>query len=108
MGHLLAHAGLDPTVIVGGKLLALGGTAMLGRGEYLVLLNNDTYVTDGWLGRMMTVMDEHPEVVAQQRQRIEAVFLPCFLINAGGFFPFLLITAFVAFKTCNKFFLCGY
>ncbi|HKI83472.1 MAG TPA: Mur ligase domain-containing protein, partial [Candidatus Krumholzibacteria bacterium] len=33
---VLTEGGLDPTVIVGGKLLALGGTAILGGGEYLV------------------------------------------------------------------------
>jgi UDP-N-acetylmuramate--alanine ligase len=33
---VLTEGGLEPTVIVGGKLLALGGTAVLGGGEYLV------------------------------------------------------------------------
>lgn len=33
---VLTGAGLDPTVIVGGKLAALGGTAILGQGQYLV------------------------------------------------------------------------
>ncbi len=33
---VLTEGGMDPTVIVGGKLLALGGTAVLGGGEYLV------------------------------------------------------------------------
>jgi UDP-N-acetylmuramate--alanine ligase len=32
----LTGGGLDPTVIVGGKLAALGGTAILGQGQYLV------------------------------------------------------------------------
>lgn len=35
-GHLLAAAGLDPTVVVGGRLRALGSNARLGAGEYLV------------------------------------------------------------------------
>jgi GT2 family glycosyltransferase/glycosyltransferase involved in cell wall biosynthesis/tetratricopeptide (TPR) repeat protein len=34
----------------------------LARGEYVVLLNNDTVVTPGWLEGMMRVFDEHPEV----------------------------------------------
>jgi len=33
---VLSAGGLDPTVIVGGKLLALGGNAILGQGQYLV------------------------------------------------------------------------
>lgn len=33
---MLASAGLDPTVVVGGKVDALGGNAKLGQGEFLV------------------------------------------------------------------------
>ncbi|HVI74404.1 MAG TPA: UDP-N-acetylmuramate--L-alanine ligase [Anaeromyxobacteraceae bacterium] len=35
--HLLAHAGLDPTAVVGGKVNAFGSNAKLGRGEYMVV-----------------------------------------------------------------------
>lgn len=34
---LLSHAGLDPTVVVGGKLNALGSNAFLGKGEAIVV-----------------------------------------------------------------------
>ncbi|WP_457577967.1 UDP-N-acetylmuramate--L-alanine ligase [Desulfomarina sp.] len=33
---MLANAGLDPTVVIGGKVDALGGNAKLGQGEFLV------------------------------------------------------------------------
>jgi UDP-N-acetylmuramate--alanine ligase len=33
---VLAHAGLDPTVVIGGKLKALGTNARLGRGDFMV------------------------------------------------------------------------
>ncbi len=33
---VLAQAGLDPTIVVGGRLLALGTNAKLGKGDYLV------------------------------------------------------------------------
>lgn len=33
---VLAHAGMDPTVVIGGKLKALGTNARLGRGEFIV------------------------------------------------------------------------
>ncbi len=38
VGLVLTEAGIDPTIIVGGKLSSLGGTnARLGRGEYIVV-----------------------------------------------------------------------
>jgi len=33
---VLERAGLDPTVVIGGRLRALGGSARLGRGDYMV------------------------------------------------------------------------
>ncbi len=33
----------------------------LSRGEYVLLLNNDTVVTDGWLSRMLATLKNHPE-----------------------------------------------
>jgi UDP-N-acetylmuramate--alanine ligase len=33
---ILAHGGLDPTVVIGGKLKALGTNARLGRGDFMV------------------------------------------------------------------------
>jgi UDP-N-acetylmuramate--alanine ligase len=36
IGHLLTEAGLDPTIIVGGRVLSLGTNAVLGEGDFLV------------------------------------------------------------------------
>jgi len=36
IGHILTKAGLDPTVIVGGRLINLDANAQLGKSEYLV------------------------------------------------------------------------
>ena len=36
LATIVAHAGLDPTVIVGGKVDALGGNAKLGQGQFLI------------------------------------------------------------------------
>jgi O-antigen biosynthesis protein len=36
--------------------------ALIARGEYLVLLNNDTIVTDGWLQSMLAVFAQHERV----------------------------------------------
>ena len=35
--HLMAHAGLDPTVVVGGKMNAFGSNAKLGKGDWIVV-----------------------------------------------------------------------
>ncbi|MFN5542047.1 MAG: Mur ligase domain-containing protein, partial [Betaproteobacteria bacterium] len=36
ISHVLAEAGLDPTVVIGGRLNSIGTNAKLGTGEYLV------------------------------------------------------------------------
>ncbi|MBI3949293.1 MAG: UDP-N-acetylmuramate--L-alanine ligase [Acidobacteria bacterium] len=36
IGAVLAHAGFDPTIVVGGRLHAIGSNARLGSGEFLV------------------------------------------------------------------------
>jgi UDP-N-acetylmuramate--alanine ligase len=36
IGHILRAGGLDPTTIVGGRVLGVGSNAYLGKGEYLV------------------------------------------------------------------------
>lgn len=34
----------------------------IAQGDYIVLLNNDTVVTDGWLGRMLSILSSQPRV----------------------------------------------
>ncbi len=36
LATILTHAGLDPTLVIGGKVDSLGGNAKLGQGEYVV------------------------------------------------------------------------
>ncbi len=36
IAHVLVHAGLDPTMVVGGSIPSLGGTSRVGRGELMV------------------------------------------------------------------------
>lgn len=36
IAHILAHAGLDPTAVIGGKVQGLGSGAKMGQGDYLV------------------------------------------------------------------------
>ncbi len=44
-----------------GFVAACNGAAGLARGEILILLNNDTIVTPGWLAALLTVFDLHPD-----------------------------------------------
>jgi UDP-N-acetylmuramate--alanine ligase len=37
VAHLLAHAGMDPTAVVGGKVNTFGSNAKLGKGDYMVV-----------------------------------------------------------------------
>jgi UDP-N-acetylmuramate--alanine ligase len=37
LGAILSEAGLDPTVVIGGKVLSLGTNARLGQGDYMVV-----------------------------------------------------------------------
>jgi GT2 family glycosyltransferase len=47
-----------------GFLRSCNAAAVHARGEYLVLLNNDTLVSPGWLGSMLRVFREHDAVGA--------------------------------------------
>ncbi len=49
IGYLLLEAGLDPTVVVGGEVDAIGGNARLGEGQYLVAEADES---DGSLVKM--------------------------------------------------------
>ncbi|MGB0561863.1 MAG: UDP-N-acetylmuramate--L-alanine ligase, partial [Spirulinaceae cyanobacterium] len=51
--YILLHGGIDPTVVVGGEVEALGGNARLGQGHYLVAEADES---DGSLVKM------HPEL----------------------------------------------
>ena len=53
VGHLLEKAGLEPTVIVGGRLKQLGANARLGSGDYLVAEADES---DG------SFLDLHPTI----------------------------------------------
>ncbi len=52
VAHLLAAGGLDPTVVVGGKLGALGTNAWLGKGDFLVAEADES---DGSFNRLSPV-----------------------------------------------------
>jgi GT2 family glycosyltransferase len=52
-------------VLKAGNLGFAGGNNQglaMARGGHVVLLNNDTAVTEGWLAGLMSVLDDHPDV----------------------------------------------
>lgn len=51
---MLAHGGLDPTIVIGGKVDALGGNAKLGQGEFLVAEADES---DGSFLRLSPVLE---------------------------------------------------
>jgi UDP-N-acetylmuramate--alanine ligase len=57
VGAILAEAGFDPTLVVGGRVAALGANARLGQGEFLVAEADES---DGSFLRLVTTIDaEH-------------------------------------------------
>lgn len=54
VGWMLANGGLDPTVVIGGKVDALGGNAKLGQGEFLVAEADES---DGSFLRLSPVLE---------------------------------------------------
>jgi GT2 family glycosyltransferase/glycosyltransferase involved in cell wall biosynthesis/tetratricopeptide (TPR) repeat protein len=62
--YVTMHADVRLVVNNGNRGFAGGNNQglALARGDALLLLNNDTVVTDGWLGRLRRPLDERPEV----------------------------------------------
>jgi UDP-N-acetylmuramate--alanine ligase len=75
VGCLLASAGLDPTVIIGGEVAALGGNARLGQGKCLVAEADES---DGSLAKLhpsigviTNIELDHPDHYTSLEQVIE-------------------------------------
>ncbi|MDA1000476.1 MAG: UDP-N-acetylmuramate--L-alanine ligase [bacterium] len=86
---VLAEAGLDPTVVVGGRLNALGANARLGEGEYLVAEADES---DGSFLRLMPTIavvtnidEEHMEFYGDY-ETLKASFLE--FVNKVPFYGF--------------------
>lgn len=60
------------------------------KAEYVVLLNSDVEVTEGWLEPMVEYMDEHPEIAACQPKILNWRKRECFEYAgaAGGFIDY--------------------
>jgi UDP-N-acetylmuramate--alanine ligase len=73
---MMASAGLDPTIVVGGKVDCLGGNAKLGQGDFLVAEADES---DGSFLKLSPVLEvvtnidfEHPDFYADIEQVKEA------------------------------------
>lgn len=65
IAYILLHGGVDPTVVVGGEVDAIGGNARLGQSRYLVAEADES---DGslikmqpWLGIITNIELDHPD-----------------------------------------------
>lgn len=62
--YMASHANVRVIANLANRGFAAGNNQglVLARGDYVLLLNNDTIVTQGWLRRMVAVLERHPEV----------------------------------------------
>jgi len=76
---LLHEGGLDPTMVIGGRLNAISGTGMLGEGDYLVAEADESDASFLYLHPQMAVvtgMDpDHMDTYGGDPQQLEAAFL---------------------------------
>ena len=61
----------------------------IARGEYLVLLNNDVVVTDGWLGQLIGLANARKDVTAETKAEEERDGRPAVDSGAGSHDPAL-------------------
>ena len=86
-GESLKHYNLDLVYHRNPTNLGFAGGCNVGvrlaRGQYVVLLNNDTVVDPGWLAPLVSTMEEHPDLAACQPRLLSLVHPDC-LDYAGG------------------------
>ena len=75
IGHMMTHAGLDPTVVIGGEVNALGGNARLGQSDYLVAEADESDGSlvkfESYLGVVTNAELDHPDHYSGLEQVIE-------------------------------------
>ncbi len=74
IGHLLTQAGLDPTVVIGGEVNALGGNARLGQSDCLVAEADESDGSlvkfNSYLGVITNIELDHPDHYSSLEQVI--------------------------------------
>jgi UDP-N-acetylmuramate--alanine ligase len=76
---VLAEAGLDPTLVIGGRLNSIGTNARLGKGEYLVAEADESDASFLYLQPMVSVVTnidaDHMETYGQDFEKLKATFV---------------------------------
>ena len=75
----LAEAGLDPTLVIGGRLNSIGANARLGKGEFLVAEADESDASFLYLQPVISVVTnidaDHMEAYGQDFERLKATFV---------------------------------
>ncbi|MEI6738581.1 MAG: UDP-N-acetylmuramate--L-alanine ligase, partial [Pseudomonadota bacterium] len=79
ISHVLADAGLDPTVVIGGRLNSIGSNAKLGTGEYLVAEADESDASFLYLQPIMAVVtnidQDHMETYGHDFAKLKSAFV---------------------------------
>jgi UDP-N-acetylmuramate--alanine ligase len=79
VASVLGEAGLDPTFVIGGKLLAAGANARLGKGEWLVAEADESDASFLLLSPVLAVVTnidaDHMETYGHDFERLKAAFV---------------------------------
>ncbi len=79
ISHVLAEAGLDPTVVIGGRLNSIGSNAKLGAGEYLVAEADESDASFLYLQPIMAVVtnidQDHMETYEYDFAKLKSAFV---------------------------------
>jgi UDP-N-acetylmuramate--alanine ligase len=79
ISHVLAEAGLDPTVVIGGRLNSIGTNAKLGQGEYLVAEADESDASFLYLQPIMAVVtnidQDHMETYEHDFTKLKSAFV---------------------------------
>ncbi|APV48462.1 UDP-N-acetylmuramate--L-alanine ligase [Betaproteobacteria bacterium GR16-43] len=76
---ILAEAGLDPTVVIGGRLNSIGTNAKLGKGEFLVAEADESDASFLYLQPVISVVTnidaDHMDTYGQDFERLKGAFV---------------------------------
>jgi len=79
IASVLSEAGLDPTFVIGGKLLAAGANARLGQGEYLVAEADESDASFLHLNPVISVVtnidQDHMDTYGHDFERLKSAFV---------------------------------
>ena len=79
VAHVLAEGGMDPTIVIGGRLNSLGANARLGKGEFLVAEADESDASFLYLQPVMAVVTnidhDHMETYEHDFEKLKSAFV---------------------------------